>query len=239
MKKTTIILTCAALVCAHILYGDNITIGSKSYPSQFDDTSLSGDMQRVICSDLSRYLSYSPYLDMLFDMSEQGNEYPLRPIGNAPHARNVLDNVKLVKLSNGSYRIDIAKDLTDSYREILKENPNASTQILNAMNFISSFNSGTVTNLSLSEKCRLFRTTASPAIPTQGEEISSGLQSYWCTRKYSLPAIIDWHNQPIWKEHPSIVIIPVRVRSSKTKGVLESNTHFLGSISNEWFFIAL
>lgn len=97
-------------------------------------------------------------------MSEQGNEYPLRPIGNAPHARNVLDNVKLVKLSNGSYRIDIAKDLTDYYREILKDNPNASTQIMNAVNFIS---------------------------------------------------------------------------SSKTKGVLESNTHFLGSISNEWFFIAL
>lgn len=61
-----------ALVSVHILYGDNITAASKCHSSWFDDTSLSGYMQRVICSDLSRYLSYSPYLDILFDMSEQG-----------------------------------------------------------------------------------------------------------------------------------------------------------------------
>ena len=238
MKRVSFLFIGVSFFCTCAFSDNHISIGTNSCSAFFIDAVVPADVQSVVCADLSRYFSYNQNLNMVFDMDERTNNFPLSPICDSRHATNMMDNVELAKLADGTYEIRIAKDLTDSYQYIQGQNPFALTQISNAVAFVSTFNSGAVTNYSESDKCRLFRTLESPSIPTQIEEITAGLTSYWCTHKYSLPAIIDLRRQTVWVGHPDIPVVPVRVCSSQTTGVLSSATHYIGAISNEWFFIA-
>lgn len=238
MKTSLGLFFCATCLCVVALSENSVSIGTNSCSVHFADNTVPVYKRRAICEDLSRYFSYNPNICMVFEMSPQTNCYPLCPICDSQHATNMLDNVELVMLPNGTYEILLGKDLTDTYQNILLQYPLALSQISNAVTFVSHFNSGAVTNYSNAEKCRLFRTLESPNIPTQTAEIASGLVSFWCTQKYSLPALIDWKKQTVWNGHSDIPVLPVRVCSSQTNGILSSATHYIGAISNEWFFIA-
>ena len=238
MKKILGLFFCTTCLCVVALSDNSVSIGTNSCSVHFADTSVPVDKRGLICEDLSRYFSYNPHIGMVFEMSSQTNRYPLCPICDSQHASNILDNVELAMLTNGTYEIRVGKDLTDTYQNILLQYPLALSEISNAVTFVSHFNSGTVTNYTNSDKCRLFKTLESPNIPTQAEEISFGLASFWCAQKYSLPALIDWKRQTVWNGHPDIPVLPVRVRSVKEEGILSSATHYIGVISNEWFFIA-
>ena len=238
MEKVSALFFSITCLCVVALSDNSVSIGTNNCSVHFSDTAIPVDRRNLICEDLSRYFSYNPYIGMVFEMSSQTNRYPLCPICDSQHATNMLDNVELAMLPNGTYEICVTKDLTDTYQNILLRHPFALSQISNAVTFVSHFNSGAVTNYSNADKCRLFRTLESPNIPTQTEEIASGLVSFWCTQKYSLPSLIDWKKQTIWNGHPDIPVLPVRVCSSQTNGILSSATHYIGAISNDWFFIA-
>ena len=238
MKRVLVLFIGVSFFCTCAFSDNHIFIGTNTCSAIFLDATVPTDVQSVVCADLSRYFSYNHNLNMIFDMDGRTNNFPLSSICDSRHATNMMDNVELVILVGGTYEIRIAKDLTDSYQYIQGQTPFALTLISNAVAFVSTFNSGAVTNYSAADKCRLFRTLESPNIPTQTEEISAGLTSYWCTQKYSLPALIDWRRQSVWTGHSDIPVVPVRVCSSQTTGVLSSATHYIGAISNEWFFIA-
>lgn len=238
MKSILGLFFCMTLICVVALSDNSVSIGTNSCSVHFADAAVPVDMRSLICEDLSRYFSYNPNICMVFEMTSQTNRHPLCPICDSQHATNMLDNVELAMLSNGTYEIRVGKDLTDTYQNILLQHPLALSQISNAVTFVSHFNSGVVTNYTSIDKCRLFRTLESPNIPTQTEKIASGLVSFWCTQKYSLPALIDWKKQRVWNGHPDIPVLPVRVCSSQADGILSSATYYIGVISNDWFFIA-
>ncbi len=232
MKKS-IILTIS--FCSLALYAQNFHVGNESYPISFEDISLAAITKTNIANDITLYFKFSDTLKDSFTPSflDDNILYPDVPAfrglnehyakGLRCHCNNTITNIY------------VNKSLSDTYVNIYNELQNIPNAYSNAMVFLNSLNTGSITNLPITEQIRYvqFNPNGNANIPNETKLIAE-LNTYWINQKYYPLCVIDFAKRKFWSETNEYYSFVFRYREKGTKIYNPLDTFYIIYYNNRW-----
>ena len=216
---------------------DFVHVGTNRFPALFCAVTPVSELRKMMCEDLSRYLSYNPNPLLVFKTSQTDDFLLLDEIVGAQHPAIVATNL-LLSLSTNQVGIIIRQPLSEKYVELLSDNEQIQCLVTGAMEFVELFNSGMATNLPPGEQCRLFRTLDSASPPVETNQIVTGIKHYWTRQTFASPSLLNFSILPVWTNEAPIPTFSLKTRSAYEADWPETTEFHIGSISNVWFFLA-
>lgn len=232
MKKIIVLIT---FFCFHTLYAQNFEVGNEIYPVMFEDVSLSAIIKTNIANDISLYFKYSDSLKESF-IPTLLNDNILCP--DVPAFRGLNEHYAKglrCHCNNTVTNIYVHKSLSDAYVNIYNELENIPNAYSNAVSFLNSLNTGSITNLPISEQSQYiqFNPNGNQNIPNEIKLISE-LNTYWINQKYYPLCVIDFAKRKFWTETNEYYSFVFRYKEKGIKIYNPLDTFYMIYYNNRW-----
>ena len=232
MKKIIVLIVS---FCFHTLQAQSFQVGNEIYPILFEDASLSATIKTNIANDITLYFKFANTLKESFGTTyfDDTLVYPKVPAfrglnehyakGLRCHCNNTVTN------------IFVHKSLSDAYVNIYNELENIPNAYSNAVSFLNSLNTGSITNLPISEQSRYiqFNPNGNPNIPNETKLISD-LNTYWINLKYYPLCVIDFAKRKFWNETNEYYSFVFRHKDKGTDIYNPLDTFYIIYYNNRW-----
>ena len=162
------------MLCPIVTIASAMKIGQFNLPYRTVDTNLSHIVRHVVTNDVTSYCcavaSFTPPFTNENHMAVI--DYENSP-GTTIYLPSLFEDGIEFRIEDGQTNCVIKQALTDAVKAVEAELPLMTNLTATASSFIASFQSGSATNLSFSEKCRLMRSFENGQLRTISENDTS------------------------------------------------------------------
>ena len=233
MKKTFLFFI---ILIESLSFAQNVNIANQSYSVIFEDSALNANMKTNITEDITRYFLFADEFGDCFVSSwtDENVLHPAVPVFNGLN-RHYEQGLRC-HTHNSNTNIYIYRTLSNTYADIYEKLNSLTNAYENAMNFIDSLNTGSITNLLMSEQVKYIQFNPNRTnLPSNHEQTISNLHNYWAKDVFYFPiCVIDFSKQKFWGNTIECYCFLFRYKEKGNKKYNPLDKFYLIYYNNRW-----